>query len=88
LIPTGGFGEPFRWPGELVGLDVDGLAFAVAVAVAVAVGVGVGVGVGVRVGVATTGTGEMAERVAGGGAEDDAAPAPVAELAADELPGA
>ena len=67
-IPTGGFGEPFRWPGELVGPDGEGLAFGVALSrVAVALG-----GEGVGLGVGTAGTGEMAERVAGCGAEDDA----------------
>jgi hypothetical protein len=56
LIPTGGFGEPCRCPGELVGPDVEGLALAVDLE-----GLGVGEGLGVRVGVGTAGTGEMAE---------------------------
>jgi hypothetical protein len=79
LIPTGGFGEPLRWPGELVGPGVEGLAFGVALGV-------VGVGLGVSVG--TAGTGEMAEFVAGCGADDAtdawvaAADDPAAELAA------
>jgi hypothetical protein len=103
LIPTGGFGEPCRWPGELVGPDVEGPAVAVALD---GVGVGLGVRVGLGVTVGTTGTGEMAEWVAGGAAEDDAASddaaaegsataaepaaelAAVAELTATELPGA
>jgi hypothetical protein len=63
VTPTVGFGEPFRWPGELVA-DGEGLAFGVAR--------GVGVGAGVGVGVAATGTGEMAERVADCGAKDAA----------------
>ena len=49
LIPTGGFGEPCRWPGEVVGADVEGRAL----------GVAVGVGDG------SAGTGEMAEWVGG-----------------------
>jgi hypothetical protein len=70
LIPTGGFGEPCRWPGEVVadGPDVEGLALAVALD-------GLGVGLGVGVGVGRAGTGEMAERVAACGVEDDAAAA-------------
>jgi hypothetical protein len=60
-IPTGGLGEPFRWPGELVGPGVEGLAFGVAFA---------GLGDGVSDG--SAGTGEMAERVAGSGADDAA----------------
>ncbi|HEY5454271.1 MAG TPA: hypothetical protein VIJ96_02280 [Acidothermaceae bacterium] len=67
LIPTGGFGEPLCGPGELVAYGEE-LAFAVALA-----GVGVGVGPGDSDG--SLGTGEMAERVAGWGAEDDAAEA-------------
>src|SRR5665213_3412563 len=67
-IPTGGFGEPCRWPGELAPPDVDGLAFGVALGRP-----GVGVGRGVRVGVGNAGTGETAERVAACGAADDAA---------------
>jgi len=92
-------GEPFRWPGELVGPDVEGLAFGVAFA---------GLGDGVSDG--SAGTGEMAERVAGSGVDDDAWAAveeaaaedwaaadaaelagvdpAAAELAAAELPGA
>ena len=66
VTPTGGFGEPFRWPGELVAPDGEGLAFGVALA-RVADGLGVGVG--------SAGTGEIAERVAGCGAEEDAAEA-------------
>jgi hypothetical protein len=89
VIPTGGFGEPFRWPGELVGPDGEGLAFGVALCL-----VGVGI-VGAGLGVGTAGTGEIAERVAGCGADEDAAgvwaAADVAELAgpdpaAAELP--
>ena len=69
-IPTVGFGEPCRWPGELAPPDVDGLAFGVTLG-----GPGVGVGPRVRVGVGSAGTGEIAERVAACGAADDAAPA-------------
>jgi hypothetical protein len=64
LIPTGGLGEPFRWPGELVGPDVEGLAFGVALG-------GVGVGVGASDG--SAGTGEMADRIAGCCVADEAA---------------
>lgn len=99
LIPTGGTGDPCRWPGELAPPDVEGLAFAVALD-GPGVGVGVGVGLGVSVGIA--GTGERAEWVAGCAAEDDAAdvaaedaaaelaaeePDVAAELTAAELPG-
>lgn len=61
MIPTGGFGEPFRCPGELVGPDVEGLALGVALG---GVGVALG-GVGVGASDGSTGTGEMAERIAG-----------------------
>jgi hypothetical protein len=71
LIPIGGFGEPCRWPGELVGPDVEGLGVAV-----VLDEVGVGVGLGVSVGMA--GTGEMADWVAGCAAEVAATAAEVA----------
>jgi hypothetical protein len=72
FTPTVGCGEPCRWPGELVGLDVEGLALVVAL------------GVGVGAGVSTAGTGEMAERVAGWAAEDAAADASEAAAAAED----
>ena len=76
LIPTGGFGEPCRWPGEVVGADVEGRALGVAVG---RPAVGVGVGFGVRVGDGSAGTGEMADRV--GGAADETVPVEVADCA-------
>ncbi|HEY5202174.1 MAG TPA: hypothetical protein VIJ31_14840 [Acidothermaceae bacterium] len=69
LIPTGGLGEPFRWPGELVGPDVEGLAFGVALG---GVGVALG-GVGLGASDGSAGTGEMAERIAGCCVADEAA---------------
>lgn len=86
VIPTVGFGEPWRWPGELVGPDVEGLGFAVALRLAVGLGLGVGVGV------AATGAGEMGELAESAAwvAEDAAADAwatadAAAELTAAEL---
>ena len=80
MIPTGGLGEPFRWPGELVGPDVEGLAFGVALG---GVGVALG-GVGLGASDGSAGTGEMAERIAGCCVADEAA----ADSAANEEAGA
>ena len=75
--PTGGFGEPWRCPGEVVtDGDVEGLACAIGLDVGIRVGVGAGVTVG------SAGTGEIAERVADCG-EDDAI-ALAEEAAAEE----